>query len=510
MNIRAIGIDLQAGIVVGIVLGPVAMAYGLISGVGPAAGLYGAVAIGLVAAAAGSCRALIAGPNVFVALVLAPVAAEYGLAAAFTTGMLAGAILVAFAVVRVGRLVAYIPHSLLVGFFAAAGIILVVTHILPALGLPTAPGGAIGNAAAWPGATVNFHALAVAAATVAVGLAWPRRLARYTPGPFVALVVGTVIGALWFPAAPVVGDIPRGLPSLTTPVFNPSFILPAFTMALICAANALITALQADNLVGGSHRPNRLLAALGVGNLLGGFLGGNPGGASVTTFLNIQAGGRSILSPIVAALVVLLTLLFLPIERIPIAALAGIVIVNGWLIIDWQYLKRMVKIPRGYAAVTLTTAVVAMLVDFNVAVVIGLVVAALVGAVRSEHSELQRLVSLPLPDSTIWPDGDPFESQVGLVVMPDWVSVASTREMARILNRDIAENQVTIFDFGKVAYMDDTAATLVTQVVAGRRVALAGLHGVAQELLTAFGDVSAAHLVSDVEEAKAAIRSGTI
>ncbi len=463
-------------------LGPVAMAYGLISGVGPAAGLYGAVAIGLVAAAAGGCRALIAGPNVFVALVLAPVAAEYGLMAAFTTGMLAGVILVGFAVVRVGRLVAYIPHSLLVGFFAAAGIILVVTHILPALGLPTAAGGAIGNAAAWPRASVNLH----------------------------ALVVGTVIGAVWFPAAPVVGDIPRGLPNLTTPVFNPAFILPAFTMALISAANALITALQADNLVGSSHRSNRLLAALGVGNLLGGFLGGNPGGASVTTFLNIQTGGRSVLSPIVAALVVLLTLLFLPIERIPIAALAGIVIVNGWLIIDWRYLKRMVKIPRGYAAVTLTTAVVAMLVDFNVAVVIGLVVAALVGAVRSERSELQRLVSLPLPDSTIWPDGEPFESQVGLVVMPDWVSVASTREMARVLNREVAENQVTIFDFRKVAYMDDTAATLVTQVVAGRRVALAGLHGVAQELLTAFGDVSIAHVVSDVEEAKAAIREGKI
>ncbi len=510
MDVRTIVTNLQAGIVVGVVLVPVAMAYGLIAGIGPAAGLYGAVAVGLVTAIAGSSRVLIAGPNVFVALVLAPVTAEHGLTAAFTTTMLAGVILVAFAAVRWGRLVAYIPHSLLVGFFTAAGIVLIITHILPAVGLPTAKGGAIGNMVAWPSATFNFDAVIVALVTVAVGLLWPRRLSRYAPGPFVALLGGTLIGMLWLHDAPVVGDIPRGLPTLTMPIFNPAFILPAFTIALMCAANGLITALQADSLTGSSHRPNQLLTALGVGNLLGGFFGGNAGGASVTTFLNIQARGRSVVSPITAALIVLLALIFLPIEEIPIAALAGIIIVNGYLIIDWRYMKRIARIPRGYAAVMLTTAIIAMIVDFNVAVIIGLVVAFLVAAVRSERSELQRLVSVPLPDSAVWPDGEMLESRVGLVVMPDWVSVSSAREMVRILGRDMTDSQVTILDFTKVAYMDDTAATLVGQVINGRRVLVVGLHGTAKETMAAFNDVSTVHIVSNVDDAKAAIRDGNV
>ena len=510
VNIRRIITDLQAGIVVGIVLVPVAMAYGLIAGIGPAAGLYGAVAVGLVAAVAGSSRSLIAGPNVFVALVLGPVAIEYGLAGAFTTTMLAGIILLAFAAARWGRLVAYIPYSLLAGFFTAAGIVLVITHIMPAIGLSTAKGGVIGNVTAWMDASINIDALAVAGTTVVIGLLWPRKLARYVPGPFVALVAGTAIGLTLFQAAPVVGDIPRGLPTLTTPIFNPAFVLPAFTIALLCAANGLLVALQTDSLTGGTHRPNQLLAAFGVGNLLGGFMGGNAGGASVTTFLNIQAGGRTIVSTISASLIVLLALVALPIERIPIAALAGIVIVNGYLVIDWRYVKRITKVPRGYAAVMSITAVVAVAVDFNVAVIIGLVAASLVGARRSERSELQRLISVPVPDSAVWPDGDPLESHVGLVVMPDWVSVASAREMARVVTGDIRENQVTIFDFRKVAYMDDTAATLTGQVIAGRRVALAGLQGTAKEVMLAFGNVEPGRLLSDVDEAKEAIRAGEI
>ena len=243
---------------------------------------------------------------------------------------------------------------------------------------------------------------------------------------------------------------------------------------------------------------------------MGGLLGGNAGGASVTTFLNVQAGGRSVLSPITASLIVLLALMFLPIEEIPIAALEGIIIVNGYLIIDRQYIKRMARIPRGYTAVMLTTAAVAIVVDFNVAVIIGLVVAFLVAAVRSERSELQRLVLVPLPYSAVWPDGEPLESRVGLVVMPEWVSVSSARETVRIMSRDVAESQITIFDFSKVVYIDDTAATLVGQVMAGHRVVAAGLHGTAQGLLSAFGVISATHCVSNIDDAKGAIRAGNV
>ena len=430
--------------------------------------------------------------------------------AAFTTAMLAGVILLVFAIARWGRLVAYIPHSLLSGFFTASGIVPIITHVLPALGSETVSGGVSGNMVAWLGASINLDALVVALITVAVGLLWPRRLARYAPGPFAALVVGTAAGVLWLDGAPVVGDIPRGLPTLTTPVFNMALILPAFTIALLCAADGLLTALHADSLTRNSHRPNQLLAAFGVGNLLSGFLGGNGGGASGTTFLNVQAGSQSSVSSITAGLTVLLALVLLPIEQIPVATLAGIVMVTGCLVIDWRYFKRLTSVPLGYTTVMLATAAVALAVDFSFAVIVGLVVATLVSATRGERSELQRLVSVPLPDSLIWPEREPFESHVGLVVMPDWVSVSSAREMARVLGHDVSNNQVTIFDSGKVAYMDDTAANQVGQVIAGKRVVLAGLNGPAKEVMLAFGNVTEDDIMPDVEVAKDAIREGRI
>ena len=506
-HIRTIATDLQAGILVGVVLIPLAMGYGVIAGLGPVSGLYGAIAICLVSAVASNCRGLISGPNVLPAIVLAPVVAEHGSAAVLTTGILTGVILLVFAAARWGRIIAYVPHSLLAGFFTATGLTLIAMQVLPAIGLPTAAGGVWGNIVAWPGASVNVDALIVAGITIATGLVWPQRFARYAPGQFVALIAGVVVGTVWFPGAPTIGDIPRGLPELTTPVFDAAMVLPAFTIALLFAGYGLITAIRADTITGGRHHPNQLLAVYGVGTAVAGVLGGTLGGASVTTFLNIQAGGRTMIVGITATLIMLLALVVLPLDRIPSATLAGIIAVNGYQVIDWRFLWRLPRLPRGYAAVMLLTAVVAVLADFITAVILGLVMAWLVGAMRSERPELERLISVPLPNTAIWPDADPLESQVGLVVMPDWVSVSSAREMARILGGDLRQSRITIFDFRRVAYMDDTAAALTGQVIADRQVVIAGLHGSAAEAMAAFGNLAADSIVANVDEAKARIAS---
>ena len=175
---RSIATDLWAGVLVGVVLVPTAMAFGVIAGLGPAAGLYGAIALGLLAAITGNTRGLISGPNIFVAIVLASVVSEHGLAAGFTAALVSGVFLIAFGLTRLGRFIVYIPHSLLSGFFTAAGIVLVVTQVLPAIGLPPAPGGVVGSVKAWTSATVDFDALAIAGITVVVGVFWPTRLAR--------------------------------------------------------------------------------------------------------------------------------------------------------------------------------------------------------------------------------------------------------------------------------------------------------------------------------------------
>ena len=505
MTTKNITTDLLSGIVVGLILVPTAMAYGIIAGVGPVAGLYGAIVIGFLAAITGGTRAFISGPKVFVAIVLAPVVADQGREAAFTAALLAGLFLLALSVLRLGRFIAYIPHSLLSGFFSAAGILLIVTQVMPALGLPTAAGGIIGNVKEWPGAKVNYEALAVASITIAIGFLWPGKLAKYVPGQFIALVVGTSAGILWFDDAPVIGNIPQGLPDLTLPVFDTAVITPASTMALLSAATTLLTALQTDSITDARHKPNRELMAQGIGNVAAGLIGGGPGGVSSTTLINAHAGGRSMIAALTVVAVLVLSLIALPATHIPLAALAGIIMVNGYRIIDWRYLPRLRQIPISYVFVMLTTAAIAVLVDFVTAILIGLVAAALVGATRSERHELNRLISVPLPDSAIWPDADPFQSRVGLVILPDSVSVASAREMARVLKGEVRDSELVIFDFSKTAFIDDTAAALISQVISGKKAVVVGLQGDAAVMLTGFG-AKGSMLAPDLVQAKAMVR----
>ena len=185
---RGLTTDILAGALSGVVMVPTAMAYGTLTGMGPLAGLYGAVAIGLFAAVMGGTRGIISAPNLFAALLLVPVVAEYGLAAALTTVLLSGLFLVGFGLLRLGRFIVYIPHSLLSGFFTAGGALLIVVQVLPLIGMPSVGGGLIGAVKAWPGATINIDALAVAAITVGAGFLWMGPLAKYVPGQVVALL----------------------------------------------------------------------------------------------------------------------------------------------------------------------------------------------------------------------------------------------------------------------------------------------------------------------------------
>ena len=211
-------------------------------------------------------------------------------------------------------------------------------------------------------------------------------------------------------------------------------------MALLCAAATLLTCLQADAITGGRHQPNRELVAQGVGNMAAGLIGGNPGGASSPTFLNLQAGGRGKVAGLTAAVVVALSLA-LPFDKLPLAVLAGIIMVTGYRVIDWSFVRRLRDIPIGYTVVMLATAAVAVLISFTVAVLVGLVLSALLDGTRSHQRELERLVSVPLPDTEIWPDADPYGARVGLIVLPDRVSVASARELSRILGGDIRASE---------------------------------------------------------------------
>ena len=509
---------------------PAAMGFGVLSGLGPVAGLYGAVAVGIFASLFGGTRGFVYGPNTAVTIVMGVVVADYAdsLAQAATIGILAGLIQMVFGLLGLGRYASYIPTSLTSGFFAAFGVLIMAKQVIPALGGTPPPGDIINSILAWPQAVkgANFEALALTAICVAVALLWRGRLLRFSPAFFIALVVGIVAGWLLFRDAPTVGEIPSGLPSLQLSAISLDFFLralqPAFIMALLASLSTFIIALRVDAITGTQHKPNREMFAQGLGNIAAGFTGGMPGSFGAGTLPNALSGGRSPVAGLTVAGIILAVILFLgPVaERIPFAVLAAILILTGWNFIDWRFIKRIHRVSRSFAIVMILTFVLALFVDFATAIVIGLVVAALTGSRRLEGLEASAVVSVPLLDSAVleesdWDAADPFQARTGLVIFPDRVTVASSRELSRILRLDIRGHQYSIFDMSRTVYMDDSAAAMMGDMAGvamarqSRTIVIAGMNPAVLATVRSMGvldRVPAGNLAADVEEAKQIIR----
>ena len=523
--------DLVGGITAGVVVLPSALAYGAISGLGPAAGLYGAIAVCICTAILGGTRGLISGPSIFVAVAMSVVVTEYAtsMAQAATAGILAGLVQMAFGVFRLGHYVSYIPFSVVSGFFSAVGILLIIKQGVVALG--SAPDGRsmIDSVRAWPeaAAALNLDAVILTALCLAVGVLWRGWLRRVSPNLFAVLVVGTLAGALWLRDAPTVGEISLALPIPQLSVITPGFFLrvlePAFIMALLGAMDALTMALRVDAFTGAQHRPNRELVAQGVGNIAAGLVGGLPGGANTAgTFANVLSGGRS---P-VAGITVALLLLAVPIalgsiaERVPYAVLAAIMMLVGWQLIDWRFVTRIHRVSRGYALVMLLTCFLVLFVDIIAGVVVGLVIAAVSGARRIQHLETTSLISVPLLDRLVLgdadcEDGDPYEARTGLVRFPERVTLASAREVSRMVRPDIRGHQITIFDLSPTVYIDDSAAVMISELIRiaiARRpgsVIISGLNDGVASTLNSMGllnQMPKGNFATDLEDAKRIIR----
>ena len=322
-------------------------------------------------------------------------------------------------------------------------------------------------------AEVHIQALALSVFCVALHLMWRGRLLRIAPAPFVVLVIGSVVGVTLLREAPAIGEIPLGLPAPQLPDISPEFFLrvvqPAFAMALLSSVSTLIVALQLDAITGSQHRPNREMMAQGVGNIAAGMIGGSPGGVAPGSFANAFSGGRTPVAGVTVSALFLLVLFFLaPVaERIPFAVLAGILLINGWNIIDWRFITRIYRVPRRYAVVMALTCVLVLFVDINLAIVVGLVVAALTGARQVEPLEIRSLVSTPVLDQAILDDDDidPYQARTGLLRLPDRVTVASAREISRVVRSDIRGHQVVVLDMSRTLFVDDTAAVMIGELI---------------------------------------------
>ena len=297
---------------------------------------------------------------------------------------------------------------------------------------------------------------------------------------------------------------------------------PAFIMALLGSVSTLIVALRLDVITGSQHRPNREMIAQGIGNIAAGSVGGLAGAAGPGTFENAYSGGRSPVAGLTLVAMILAVILVLaPIaERIPFATLAAILIVTGWSIMDWRFITHIHRVSKGYVVVMLLTCALVSFVDLVAAIVIGLVVAGLLAARRVENLEVRELVSVPLLDQAVLgadfnDEDDPFQARTGLVVFPERVTVASAREVSRIVRPDIRGHQIVVFDMSRTVYVDDSASVIIGELVQiamaqrSRTFIIAGLTDSVANTLHSMGlldRVPKEHFAVDMEEAMQIVR----
>ena len=523
--------DLLGGITAAFVALPLALAYGVVSGMGAAAGLYGAIAVGFFAALFGGTSTQISGPTAPMAIVMAVVIATHAenLAEALTVIVLGGLLQALLGVLKLGRYVAYTPYVVVSGFLSGIGILVMAIQVLPFLGLAPVPGGAVGMIRALPAAVhqVEWSAVAVGCVTLACTVLWPRRLGRYLPGTLAGLIPGTLLGALWLGDAPAVGAIPAGLPALGLEMPSLDFLAravePAIVLALVGSVVSLLTCLVADSMTRTSHDPDRELVGQGVGNMAAGCFAGLPGaGTPVYTVPNIRAGGTTRAAGVTFSVLLLGLLLGLGpyVEAIPLAALAAVLVKVGWDLVDWNFLARLHRVRRDHLVAMVTTLALAVFVDLVVAVAAGLVISGLARAGRLEQAEHDSVVSVPLLDQAFLHEGeeiegtDPFSARVGMVALRGSLTVTSSRRLVRTISMDLGEHEMVVFDFTDATFIDDSAAMVVKQLIdvatEERTPAIAmGLGGDVAETLASLDvlrGVPAERVVPDIDGARQVAR----
>ena len=518
--------DVFGGLTATVVALPFALAFGVASGLGAAAGLYGAIAVGFFASVFGGTRSLISGPTGPMAVAMAVIVTTHAtnLTEALTVVVMGGLLQVLLGLLRIGRFVAYTPYVVISGFMSGIGIIIMLIQSLPFLGAPAAPGGPMGIGAL-PEAVgnVNSSAFAIAAVTLAVGVLWPRRLTRFLPAPLMALMVGTLLGVVWLSDVPVIGPVPTGLPSFQLALPSASFLAralePALILALLGSIDSLLTSLVADSLTGMRHDPNRELVGQGYRQHGCGTVRGLTWCWGYHGHCD-QHTRRRAHFPVSGALCAVLLLALVMglgryVEPIPHAVLAGILMKVGWDIIDWRLLARVHRIQRTHLLVMLATLSLTVFVDLVTAVGIGLIAAGMANAQELEGLELDSVVSVPLLDQTFFsaPDAaeeDPFSARVGLVAIRGRLTVASSNKLVGVISADIKDHEVVIFDFSEAAYLDDSAAMVIEQlmdVATGEQteVIIMGLSGSVENTLQTLAilqRVPPEHVVETLDEAR--------
>jgi SulP family sulfate permease len=383
--------DIVAGVTVGLVALPLAMAFAIASGVPPQNGIYCAVVAGFVISALGGSRTQIGGPTGAFVVVVAGIVTTYGLDGLYMCTLMAGIILMLLGLTGLGTAVKYIPRPVVIGFTNGIGVLIASTQIRDFFGLatPAVPGDFLGRARVLleSADTVSMVATLLGVVTVVTILAL-RVTSRRIPGSIIVLLGGSAVAlAVGLPVETIgtrFGGVPSGLPTFHMPTFRPDLVLtllsPALTVAMLGAIESLLSAVVADRMSGDRHDPNVELTAQGVANVLSPLFGGLPAtGAIARTATNIRAGARTPVAGMTHAVTLLMVLLFAaPFARhIPLAILAGILMIVAYDMGEWREIPGVIKLGPAEAAVWMITFGLTVLADLTVAVEAGMILAAL-------------------------------------------------------------------------------------------------------------------------------------
>ncbi len=389
--------DFFGGLTAGIVALPLALAFGVQSGLGAAAGLYGAIFLGFFAALLGGTPSQISGPTGPMTVVTTTTVAAFIAVTGSLTDATIGALVVCFALAgifqiimgfaKIGTLIKYIPYPVISGFMSGIGVIIILLQLFPAIGQASPKTTVDVVQTIVPAfSNINTWALIYCALTIVIIYLFPK-ITKAVPSTLIALLAVTILSVILGNTVPVIGDIPQGFPPLrigdimsVPSEFYVTILEAALTLAALGAIDSLLTSVVADNVTKTRHDSNKELVGQGVGNAVTGLFAGIPGaGATMRTLVNIRSGGRNRVSGIIHAVVLLIILLGAGkyAALIPKAVLAGILITVGIGILDYKGFKHMSKVPRADAVIMIIVLIITVFLDLLVAVGIGMFLAAI-------------------------------------------------------------------------------------------------------------------------------------
>ncbi len=482
--------DLFAGIIVGIVALPLAIAFAVASGVSPEKGIITAVIAGFIISLLGGSRVQIGGPTGAFIVIVFGIVSQYGVGGLLISTILAGIMLIAFGLLRLGALLKYIPHPLIVGFTSGIALIIFSTQIKDAFGLQTGqvPADFIGK---WETyfhsfSSINYVAIIITVVTILISLFF-NKITNKIPGSFVAIIFVTAAVAIFkLPVTTIetlFGEI-SGKITMEFPAIDWSnisyYFAPALTIALLGAIESLLSAVVADGMIGGNHRSNTELIAQGIANIVAPFFGGIPAtGAIARTATNIKNGGRTPVAGMIHAVTLLLILLFFGkyAKLIPMSCLAGILILVSYNMSEWRSFRAILRGSAFDIIILLTTFILTVLVDLTVAIQIGIVLSAILFMKRMADNGQAILKE---KDSQIIENYGYLPKEIEIYEISGPFFFGAAKHYSEVLKGHASSTKILIIRMRYVPFIDSTGIhnfkeAITTLKSSGKKIILSGV-----------------------------------